>query len=244
MIFYFSGTGNSKWVAEKIAENIGDRVFDISSKENILDVENENYIGFVFPVYAWGAPKIMISFAQNLKKVDSFTFAICTCGENVGYALKKFSKVYRTDSNYSIVMPNNYIVGSDPDDKEEAIRKIKNAEIEIKEISGEIKNRKYTYRAEEGSFSWIKSGIVNLGFNKFARSTKNFYATEKCIGCGVCERNCPMKTIHIENGKPVWGKECRQCLKCINECPMCAIEYGKATVGRNRYNIGMYIDEK
>lgn len=63
MIFYFSGTGNSKWVAEKIAENIGDRVFDISSKENIPDVENENYIGFVFPVYAWGAPEIMISYS-------------------------------------------------------------------------------------------------------------------------------------------------------------------------------------
>jgi NAD-dependent dihydropyrimidine dehydrogenase PreA subunit len=34
---------------------------------------------------------------------------------------------------------------------------------------------------------------------------------------------------------PVWGKECTQCLACIHRCPVQAIEYGKATIGKRRY---------
>ena len=47
MIFYFSGTGNSKWVANEIAKKINDNVYDISKLTDIPKIDNEKQIGFV-----------------------------------------------------------------------------------------------------------------------------------------------------------------------------------------------------
>lgn len=65
MIFYFSGTGNSKWVAKNIAERINDRAYDISKLNEIPEIKKEKQIGLVFPIYAWGIPEPMILFAKN-----------------------------------------------------------------------------------------------------------------------------------------------------------------------------------
>lgn len=44
-----------------------------------------------------------------------------------------------------------------------------------------------------------------------------------------------MNNIRLENGKPVWGKECTHCMACICYCPAEAIEYGKKSFGKPRY---------
>ena len=113
MIFYFSGTGNSRWVAKQLACLLGDQTCDITALTEIPDIKKEKQIGFVFPIYAWGAPEPMEAFAMKLPKTGAFSFGVCTCGEEAGMAMKQFSKCYPLDSSYSLVMPNNYIVGTD-----------------------------------------------------------------------------------------------------------------------------------
>lgn len=242
MIFYFSGTGNSKWVANRIGEKIKDKTYDISILKEIPEIHNEEQIGFVFPIYAWGIPEPMVEFVKKLKKFKTFTFSICTCGANAGNALKNFSRIYHLDSSYSIIMPSNYIIGENIEDERVILKKIEMAKTRIEIISQEILQRKKVYQVDEGSFSILKSTIINVGFNKFARSTKPFYINEeKCNGCGLCAKNCPALTIKMVDKKPVWNKKCYQCLRCINYCPQKAIQYGKETEKRGRYNIDKYL---
>ena len=59
---------------------------------------------------------------------------------------------------------------------------------------------------------------------------------EFCIGCGKCEKLCPMNNITLPNDRPVWGDNCTQCMACICYCPKEAIEYGKRSVGKPRYH--------
>ena len=67
MIFYFSGTGNSRGIAEMIAEKLQDTTVDIVGKNpDTFRLEKEAYIGFVFPVYAWAAPEVMLDFVKKL----------------------------------------------------------------------------------------------------------------------------------------------------------------------------------
>lgn len=132
MIFYFSGTGNSKWVAKQIAEKIKDKTYDISEIKEIPEINNEKQIGFVFPIYAWGIPEPMLTFAKKIKRIEAFAFGICTCGATAGIALKQFSKVYNLDSSYSIIMPSNYIVGEDIEDEDVILKKIEIAKKKIK----------------------------------------------------------------------------------------------------------------
>ena len=245
MIFYFSGTGNSRWIAKKIAEKVNDKVYDITTISSIPDLNSESLIGFVFPIYAWGVPEAMNEFAKKLKKSQSFTFGICTCGATAGNALKNLSKIYTLDSSYSIIMPSNYIVGEDVEEETVILQKIENAKKEIEIISNEIIQRKKVYRVHEGKMPGLKSTFINQGFNKFARTTNPFYVDEeKCNGCGLCAKLCPTQTITLVNGKPVWHEKCYQCLCCINYCPQIAIQYGKGTEKRGRYKIEKYLKEE
>ena len=243
MIFYFSGTGNSAWAARQLANLTEDEAYNIISLKELPDIGNAKQIGFVFPVYAWGAPEVMVDFAKKLPQPPVFTFGVCTCGGDAGLTMKQFSKWYSLSSSYSLVMPNNYIIGSDTDDKGVILQKITAAQVELEQIAQEIHRQEQVYRVHEGGLAGVKSHLANLGFNKFARSAKPFFTEDSCNGCGLCARNCPAHAISLRDGKPIWAAQCYQCLRCINECPQRAIQYGKSTAGRHRYTIWAYLPQ-
>ena len=243
MIFYFSGTGNSAWAARQLAHLTGDAAYDVANLKELPDMDKAKQVGFVFPVYAWGAPEIMVNFAKKLPKPQMFTFGVCTCGGDAGLTMKQFSRRYPLSSSYSLLMPNNYIIGSDTESEDEILQKINAAREELERMAREIRRQEKVYRVHEGAIAGLKSGLVNFGFNKFARSAKPFFAEDSCNGCGWCAANCPASAISLQDGKPVWAAQCYQCLRCINQCPRQAIQYGKATKERRRYTIRAYLPQ-
>ena len=92
MIFYFSGCGNSKYVAETIAAGLNDNLTFIpeAAREGRYDytlAEGER-LGFVFPIYSWAPPKLVLDFVKKLNiKVGPSTgsgtlpyiYFACTC---------------------------------------------------------------------------------------------------------------------------------------------------------------------
>lgn len=243
MIFYFSGTGNSAWTARQLARLTGDNAYDITTLKELPELTHTKQLGFVFPIYAWGVPEIMADFVKKLPKLQGFTFGVCTCGGDAGLAMKQFTKHYPLRSSYSLLMPNNYIIGSDTDRESEILQKIAAAREELKRMAQEIQRQEPVYRVHEGPLAGVKSHLANFGFNKFARSAKPFFAEDRCNGCGRCVRNCPASAISLRDGTPVWAARCFQCLRCINECPQQAIQYGKSTAGRRRYTIRAYLPQ-
>ena len=165
----------------------------------------------------------------------AFTFGVCSCGAEAGYAMEKLSSRFSLNSAYSVAMPSNYIIAADVESGESIVAKITKAKENLKTIANQIITKQSVDDVNKGKLPWIKSVLANFGFNKFARSTKPFYVTEKCTSCGECAKNCPANTIRIIDGKPQWGKKCYQCTACINRCPVKAIEYGKGTLLRSRY---------
>ena len=85
----------------------------------------------------------------------------------------------------------------------------------------------------------ISSALVNKIFYPAFVHAKPFYTTEACIGCGKCETVCPMNNIDIIDGRPVWDNHCTHCMACICGCPEEAIEYGKKSKGKPRYQCPM-----
>ena len=71
----------------------------------------------------------------------------------------------------------------------------------------------------------IESEIVCLGGDP----------VRDCTGCGACVRACMLNNVSLTDGRPVWGKNCTHCMACICGCPQKAIEYGKKSVGKPRY---------
>lgn len=248
MIFYFSGTGNSLHAAKVIAEAQGEQLVSIADemnkKNNVYEytLKEKELLGFIYPVYAWAPPKMVLDFIERMKVNGGkpYVFSVCTCGDEEGRTTRVIEKALTKkdmvlDSAYSIQMPNNYIIGFEIDSKEAEKEKLQKAEGKLKNINAMLTKRQSgVFDIIEGKVPALKTAVVNPLFNMFAMNTKKFYATGVCTSCRICEKVCPVHTIRVKE-KPVWGKACTQCLACINRCPVHAIQYGKGTIHKGRY---------
>lgn len=249
MIFCFSGTGNSLSVAKTLSAACDDTLLSIPEemKRNRQSYkyflgEGES-IGFVFPVYAWAAPAMVMEFIEKLSipnYEDNYTYSVATCGDYTGNAIAAFEKALKKKgltlhSGFSVVMPNNYIILGDVDSKAIEEKKLREADIRMESIVQILRDQKRdVFDLRKGPIPGFLTNVINPIFNKYARSADKFYATEACTACERCEEVCPTGNITVE-GKPIWGNSCTQCLACIHNCPVGAIQYGKYTTNKGRY---------
>lgn len=249
MIFYFSGTGNSLFVAKTIAEGNNDEIWNIS-KELEKDEQELSYsfgdndiLGIIFPVHAWGPPDCVERFVSRLRVVGGmpYIFTIATCGEEEGYTSVMLSKALQKSgiivgNSFTIKMPNGYVIGYDVEPIAVRDRMLSEAETRINQIMVEIKERDRSKGSTiPGNFPFIKSRIINKLFRMSLNDTKKYYATDSCTRCGLCAEICPVHSIAIEE-KPKWGERCEKCFACINRCPENAIQFGKSTESKGRYH--------
>ncbi len=96
MIYYFSGTGNSEWVAGELARLTGDEahaIAPLADKAGGIAIAAPARVGIVFPVYAWGAPAIVERFCRSITIADgAYAYVVCTCGDEAGRAVKRLQK--------------------------------------------------------------------------------------------------------------------------------------------------------
>ncbi|MCD7931236.1 MAG: EFR1 family ferrodoxin [Tannerellaceae bacterium] len=251
MIFYFTGTGNSAWVATRLAESLPDERFSISEllhekrEQYAFPLKEEEKVIVVFPVHSWGPPSFVLSFIKQLSFTNYTSqpvYAVCTCGDDCGYTKQLFAAAvakqgwYFRDC-YSVTMPNNYILfpGFDVDTKEAEKEKLQNALPTVQLITGAIRTGTSADMYHQGTVPFLKSRVIHPLFNKYVVGKNSFYATGKCISCGLCKNVCPTGTISMQEGLPQWNDTCIQCLACIHRCPQRAIEYGKRTLRKGRY---------
>lgn len=249
MIFYFTGTGNSGYVASEIAKESNDTIISISKlinekKELEFTLKAGEVIGIIYPIYAYAPPKMVKKFIKNVKFKNyrnNYIFSVATCGDDAGNAMGVIKKEFNNkgmtlNSGFSIIMPNNYIILGDVDSKEVERRKLENAKDEIKKINTVIKSRKQNvFKLKKGFTSRFLTSAMNPIFEIFFNNVSKFYSTDDCVSCGNCEKVCNSDIITLVKGKPQWSGECSQCLACIHQCPRKAIQYGKSTVKKGRY---------
>lgn len=244
MILYFSGTGNSCYVAEQIAKITSDEVVSINNKlknNDTSDILVNDRLIFVVPTYAWRIPRVVREWILKTNfKGSKNTWFVMTCGGEIGNA-EKYNKQLCNKKGFTymgstgVVMPENYIAMFDsPNDKEiETI--FFRADKKIKRLADMLLNNKPFPAPRNNLQDKVMSGPVNMLFYPMFVKAKDFYADDKCTICGKCVKVCPLNNIEIKNGKPVWNKNCTHCMACVSYCPTNAIEYGKKTVGKQRY---------
>lgn len=239
MIFYFSGTGNSKWVAEQLSLSLGDRTADIA-RTGVHDhsfVPGER-VGIVFPIFAWNVPEIVRDFVRELHPGSAYTFAVCTCGESAGHAITELCDLIPLSSAYSVIMPDNYIIGDyEPETPEQIHQKLLAAIQRVANIARRIADGRRELDVHLGKDAHSRTYEISPLFNRTMRFTDLFYTTSgRCSCCGLCAELCPVRAITLIDGGPLWVRPvCEMCLGCINRCPKQAIEYGDKTQGKPRY---------
>lgn len=244
MILYFSGTGNSEYVAKRIKVMIKDETLNLFDKIRKQDFSklysNQPWI-IVTPTYAWRIPRILHEWLNNTQLVgNKDIYFVMTCGNNIGNAGRYLKEICNLKKmNYKgtaqIVMPENYVAMFSTPSQEEALKIIYQAENEIDKIAAIIKSNNIFIQSKITFKDKINSSIINNIFYPLIVHAKKFYVTDKCINCGKCVQLCPLNNINLKYKKPVWKNHCTHCMACISRCPSKAIEYGKHSKGKIRY---------
>ncbi len=243
MIFYFSGTGNSQWVAEELARRLKDKAVLIPKAKKEYKLGNDEKIGFVFPIYAWSAPKIVFDFINRVRfeNVNNpFVFFVCTCHTQTGTIDRIMKKALAKkglpcQAGFSLRMPNNYLLAPfvKTDSEKKKIQLLAQAQVHLDLIAEKIQKKKNVFQLRRGLGASLLSGIGRPLFEKFM-TVKGFYVTDACNRCGLCAKVCPVGNIRVTE-KPVWGDHCELCQACLNYCPQQAVQYGHYTKNKKRY---------
>ncbi len=251
MIIYFSGTGNTRYCAQQLAGYLGDDVLEIQGEialsPSSTNIEtSDTRIIWMFPVYSWGIPPIVKEFLSNANintPNDCTHHLVMTCGDDAGYTDRQWRQIickrgFSDGKVFSVIMPNTYVLmkGFDIDDAETEIVKKESCEARLEHIANELLNStNKTNDITSGYFPFFKSKIIYPWFIRYAMSPKPFHCTDKCNGCGLCTRNCPLGNIKISEHHPFWGITCAMCLRCYHICPQHAVAYGNKTANKGQY---------
>ncbi|MCS2387613.1 EFR1 family ferrodoxin [Bacteroides thetaiotaomicron] len=170
MIFYFSGTGNSKWIANQLSkEQQEDLCFIPDAWKNDtweFSLREDEKIGFVFPVYSWAPPVIVQEFIRKLVLKgyqQQYLFFVCSCGDDTGLTRQVMEKAlaargWRCNAGFSVIMPNNYVLfpGFDVDSKELEKKKLAEAVPALEKVSRLITGRETVFACKEGSLPFYQ----------------------------------------------------------------------------------------
>lgn len=233
MIFYFSATGNSKYVAERIAKSMGEEAISILDYKGTVNLGLNETLGIVTPTNWWELPILTREFLQKVRvqaEVSPYIFIVSTYGTTPGasgsdakHVLKKNG--YELSAAFSLKMPDNWTPIFDLSNSEEVAKQNAAAEQALEILIKRIKARELGNHQEHRT-PYFLFPITNA-FLGYERRTKHLYVEESCIGCGLCAKKCPVQAIEIKDKKPVWVKEqCAMCLGCLHRCPKFAIQYG------------------
>jgi len=243
-IFYYTGTGNSLWVARKVADLLGGaEVVPISACADEKRAVGSETVGLVFPVHIWGVPAPVVRFVKTLEGLQpGYMFAVAVHAGQVSNTLVQLKKVMAENhvtlsTGFEIAMPSNYIPWGGPGPVEKQHRCFDLALERISRIAGRIQE-KANLPVEKGPL-WQRmlfTAIYDMSFSRVPKMDNKFWVDDKCNACEICRTVCPAGNITMHDGKPLWNHRCEQCFACLQWCPQEAIQYGKRTPRYERYH--------
>lgn len=243
-IFYYTGTGNSLWVARSLAGLLGNsEVIAISDWMTEKKTINPESIGIVFPVHIWGVPDAVIKFTPEIIALaPRYLFALAVNAGQVSNTLVQLKNIYHRQgmmlhAGFDINMPSNYIPWGGAEPEADQKLKFEAARNKLATVAKVVKGMES--RPVERGPLWQRllfTALYNLSFSQIPKMDRDFWVDEKCNQCEICLKVCPTENISMAEGKPVWHHGCQQCLACLQWCPREAIQYGKKTAAYARYH--------
>lgn len=243
-LYWFSGTGNSLWLARQLAARLGDAgIFPMLGAEGKAPPAADA-VGVVFPVYVGSVPSPVRDFLERLaRERHPYVFAVCNSGGMAGGTLNQTRRLLAENGidlalGYALVMPANYTPFGEAEPEAKQTSKMEKAQARLDAIAEDVKQKR-TGHIETANL--VVDGLLRcvggLIFPSLVKEDKHYTADDTCVSCGLCEKVCPVGNIEMRDGRPAWKHVCAQCWACVQWCPQEAIQYkGARTRGKKRYH--------
>ena len=233
VMFYFSATGNSKYIAELFSRKMNASFYSIEDEVDFAKViASAEVVGFCYPIFGSRVPRLMREFVdthmQSLKNKKAIIF--CTQMGGSGDGARVLTDLFPRDHAEVIyaehfLMPNNvcnlfFLPLPGEKMKQWYLSK---SQKKMQVVCENIKNgivKKRGFNPGSRALGLIQ-GVFYPGLEK--RAQKKVWINEDCNQCNLCVSICPVGNFVSESGKIKTKNNCMICYRCINKCPQKAI---------------------
>lgn len=244
-ICFFSGTGNSFDIAQRLSQALGGAsLYNIATMRDPTVLTQYKRVGFVFPVYGFTMPNIVNRFLQSMPfNENTFYFAVLTKGAFALGADRRVQQLFKKAGvklNYIayVYMPENYILFSKVPSEKIIKTHLENSKQRVADIAQDVlcdKVKRARLTVTDIMFGNIIKNISRKESQQWYKTAKKFTVSSSCTGCSKCAELCPVNNITLSGGKPTFDNRCECCLACIHSCPIQAIQ-AERTLGKKRYS--------
>lgn len=181
----------------------------------------------VWPIYAGEPPKIVLDFLKRVTFKANYFYMILTYGKDDTDAPEWIHAKARgfglnIDYIHTVEMVDNYLPSYDMN---EQMTMKKTTERDILQAVEDVKNRKKEIpEANDAGRDFHKRAAQIFAEKPGLINGEQITVTDKCIGCGICAKVCPVGIFQIEDKKAKRTRNtCEFCLACAQNCPQKAI---------------------
>lgn len=235
LALYFSGTGNSKWAAERFLRECGcaAEICAIEDEQAADKLADHDKVVFAYPVQYSALPKLVREFVQTHAALwrGKRVFVIATMalfsGDGAGVlarALEKHGAVIA--GGVHLQMPDSIadekVLKRTPEKNRQLVEK---AARRLARAAIQISRGKYP-RQGLGGFSRMAGFLTQrlwFGYKTHTYSNRLKIDPEACMGCGRCAKLCPTGNIVMAEHRAQAAERCTLCYRCVNLCPKQAI---------------------
>jgi len=222
---FFSATGNSLYVAKKLAGEITS--IPQLDRAGIYEIEDD-VIGIVSPVYSLNLPLLVRRYLKKAKFKADYIFGVLTYGNLSGAATNQLLKALEANGNKlhyaaDLLMVDNFLPRFKMED-EIAKSPQKNIDTHLAQIKRDVESRTHSM-PHQNILGRMLSTIFSSAISPKRINTTDtkFSVTDKCNSCGTCALVCPVSNVVVEK-RPRFLHRCESCFSCIHNCPNGAIQ--------------------
>jgi len=245
-IFYFSGTGNAKQIAQWFLEfstnkEIPCEMVNIAKQKAPISISEDSLILIISPTHGFNFPKITLDFINRLPKGANRILLMNTrAGMKVGRIVTPgltgiafmLSSIILKLKGYKVIgeipfdMPSNWL-SIHPALNSSTVNYLFEKNYQRAEsYFNKLLEHKTLHIARRDVVQDVLISPISIGYYLIGRFlfAKSFFADSHCNSCGVCVKQCPVQAIQMKNHRPFWTFNCESCMHCMNVCPTRAIQ--------------------
>lgn len=247
----WSGTGNTRRVAERLAEEARSRgaVAHVLSSTGAVETPptSRRLLGLLAPTHGFTAPWPLVKAAFTLPEVRGVdSFVLVTRG-GIRFGGKTVSGFEGTAAYLpaallalrgarvrgvgAIDMPLNWTVVVPAFNRSGVAEIVERGDAQTDAFSDRLLSGNSVFGGRGQLILGILILPLSLGYMLVARLmlAKMFFADERCTSCGTCERYCPQGAVRLigRARRPYWTYDCQNCMRCMSNCPTDAIQGGQ-----------------